>query len=228
MSRLHFVVEGQTEETFVKNVLAPYLGQFNIFVNVRNVETSRSKTKIYRGGLIDYQKAKTDLQLWMRQEARNSDVYFTTMFDLYRLPDSFPAYHEAKRQSDPYQKVALLEKALAEELDYSRFMPYIQLHEFEALLFADIAKLDWEFLEHEREIASLVKLADEFGNPELIDDGPETAPSKRIIQLIPEYAARKVSVGSIVAQKIGVATLREKCLHFDQWLLQLEQLDKST
>ena len=62
----------------------------------------------------------------------------------------------------------------------------------------------------------------------LIDDGPETAPSKRIIQLIPEYAALKVSVGSIVAQKIGIARLREKCLHFGQWLLQLEQLGKST
>ncbi len=224
MTRLHFVVEGQTEETFVNQVLAPHLGQFNVFADVRSVETSRSRTRVYRGGLIDYPKAKKDLLLWMRQEMRSADVYFTTMFDLYRLPDSFPGYQEARRESNPYQKVELLEKAFGNDLAHPKFIPYIQLYEFEALLFADVAQFDWEFLESQTAILTLGKLAAEFGNPELINDGPESAPSKRIIQLIPEYEGRKASAGPLIAQKIGIVTLCEKCAHFAEWLRQLEQL----
>ena len=223
MSRLHFIVEGQTEETFVRNMLAPHLGQFHVFADARSVETSRRRTKIYRGGLINYEKAKRDLAFWMRED-HSDDVYFTTMFDLYRLPDTFPGYTTAKRQNDPYQKVEWLERALAAELNHSNFVPYIQLYEFETLLFADARQFDWEFLESDAEIASLLRLADEFGNPELINDGPETAPSKRIIQLIPDYEGRKASAGPLIAQKIGIDTLRKQCAHFGQWLQRLEQL----
>ncbi len=223
MSRLHFIVEGQTEETFVNTLLAPHLGQFHVFADVRRVETSRTQTRIYRGGLFNYIKAKNDLQRWARQEHRD-DVYFTTMFDLYRLPPTFPGYAIAQQQSDPYQRVDLLERALAADLNYSNFIPYIQLYEFETLLFADAEQFDWEFLESEAEIAALCRLAEEFGNPELINDSPETAPSKRIIQLIPDYEGRKASAGPLIAQKIGIDTLRKRCTHFGQWLQRLEKL----
>jgi len=223
MSRLHFIVEGQTEETFVRNVLAPHLGQFHVFADARSVETSRRMTRIYRGGLFNYIKAKNDLQCWMRQEHRD-DVYFTTMFDLYRLPNTFPDYAIAQQQSNPYQRVNLLERALAADLNYSNFIPYIQLYEFETLLFADVRQFDWEFLESEAEIDLLCRLAEEVGNPELINDGPATAPSKRIIQLIPDYEGRKASAGPLIAQKIGIDTLRKRCAHFGQWLQQLEML----
>jgi hypothetical protein len=83
MIRLHIVVEGQTEETFVNRVLSYHLGQYNISVDARQVETSRKHARIYRGGFDrsrGYQRARRDLALWM-QEDQNADAYFTTMFD---------------------------------------------------------------------------------------------------------------------------------------------------
>ena len=106
-----------------------------------------------------------------------------------------------------------------------RFVPYIQLHEFEALILSDPKQLDWEFLEHDRPIQRLVDMvANEGGNPELIDDGKNTAPSKRIIAEIAEYAGNKATSGPLVAGKIGMPRLRERCRHFAEWIDGLVRL----
>lgn len=92
-----------------------------------------------------------------------------------------------------YDKVDYLEKAMATEINSERFIPYIQLHEFEALLFADIGKLKLFYLEgKDREIERLKAVASSFDSPELINEGSETAPSKQIIREIPEYYDNKV------------------------------------
>jgi hypothetical protein len=92
----------------------------------------------------------------------------------------------------------------------------------------DPQKLDWEYLEHDTAIKNLVQVASCFASPELIDDGDETAPSKRIIQEIPEYEGMKVFAGPLVAGKIGLSTLRSKCEHFGEWLGRLEALSQGT
>ncbi|MDE1489352.1 DUF4276 family protein [Xenorhabdus bovienii] len=99
----------------------------------------------------------------------------------------------------------------------------MQLHEFEALIFSDPAKLDWEYLEHDTAIASLVSMAEDQ-NPELINDGKETAPSKRIFNALSDYD--KVSAGVSVVEYIGLQKLREKCRHFNEWVTQLENLSR--
>ena len=188
MIRLHIVVEGQTEETFVNRVLSYHLGQYNISVDARQVETSRKHARIYRGGFDrsrGYQRARRDLALWM-QEDQNADAYFTTMFDLYALPTDFPDYDTSTRCATPYERVATLEQALEREVGHPRFIAYIQLHEFEALLLTDPAMFDWEFLRNERAIQNLTQMAALFDTPELINNDPGMAPSKRIIKEIPE------------------------------------------
>ncbi len=228
MIRLNIIVEGQTEEAFVGRVLMGPLALAGVGVSVRCVETSRDKKrhKIFRGGLLDYNRAKRDLLRWMKEDQKQ-DAWFTTMFDLYALPDDFPGRIEAKRPPTALERVISLEEAFSTDFAHPRFIPYIQLHEFEALLFADPAKLDWAFIEHEEAIAKLVEAAASFKSPEDIDDGQTTAPSKRIIQAIPEYAARKTSAGPLVAEKIGLPILRAKCLHFDAWLKKIEALGGS-
>jgi len=222
MIRLHIIAEGQTEQTFAKTVLAPYLANFNIFVDARCVLTSKDKraAKEYRGGLLSYEKAKKDIQNWLKEDKR-SECRFTTMFDLYALPNDFPGHSEAQREADKYRRVELLESAMAQDINAPRFIPYIQLHEFEALILADPQQLEWEYLEHNGAINNLKEMVDSQ-NPELINDGPTTAPSKRIIAEIPEYD--KVTAGVAVADKIGLQTLRQKCRHFDEWLTRLENL----
>jgi len=224
--RLHLVVEGWTEKRFVDGVLAEHLAQHGVFADARCVLTSRDGARWRRGGLGDYKKPKCDLILWMKQEARNRDVRFSTMFDLYALPDEFPGYTEARVCRDPYDRVRRIEAAMARDIDHPGFIPYIQLHEFEALILVDPGKLGLEFLGRERAIENLIA-ASQGQQPEMIDDGHESAPSKRIIKEIPEYAYMKGSVGPTVVKHIGLSVLRGACPHFDEWIAALESLGTS-
>ena len=220
--RLNFIVEGQTEETFVNQTLKPHLSRFSVGVSARVVTTSKQRGVKFRGGLSTYAKAKRDITLWTKQD-RNTDVRFTTMFDLYGLPTDFPAYAAAV-QNDPFQRVGALEDALAKDISDDRFIPYIQLHEFEALILSDAGQLASQFDNCDEGIARLKTIVSSFDSPELINEGTNTAPSKRIIREIPEYEGSKVSAGPIVAATIGLPTLRSKCSHFAQWLDKLENL----
>jgi hypothetical protein len=223
--RLHLLVEGGTEERFVNRVLAPHLGAFGVFADARKVETSRRKHQIHRGGINSYEQVASDLRRWMKEDDR-PDAWFTTMLDLYALPDEFPAFADAMRQTDPYRRVTRLEEAFGAALGHRRFIPYIQLHEFEALLLTDATHLDWFFIEapHQRAIERLVAMSAAYESPELIDDGPETAPSKRITAELPAYAGLKATVAPDVVAKIGLERLRQRCPHFGQWLAALESL----
>ena len=224
MVRLNIIVEGQTEETFVRDTLAPHLAHHSVVVAVRCVETSKRRGRAYRGGLSRYEKPKRDIQRWTLEQ-QGADVRFTTMFDLYGLPTGFPDYQQASQQTDPYDRVKLLESALADDIDDWRFIPYVQLHEFEALLFANPSRFSVFFMDSDQQISQLEVIASDTNNPELIDDGSETAPSRRIISHIPEYAHSKAVAGPQIARAITLDVMRQKCPHFNEWLTRLEQLD---
>ena len=221
--RLNFIVEGQTEERFVNTVLRDHFADRSIITVAHRVTTRRHRRAHHlrhRGGLTTYRHASADIHRWVRED-RSGSVRFTTMFDLYRLPTDFPSYAAAAEVPDPYARVALLEAGMREDIGDRRFIPYIQLHEFEALLFCNLQKLDTQFPDRRDEIRRLVKTAAQLGSPEVVDDGATTAPSKRITAAIPEYAKRKASAGPIVAAKIGLPTLQSQCRHFRHWLHRL-------
>jgi hypothetical protein len=147
------------------------------------------------------------------------------MFDLYGLPNDFPGKAQLNDRMSPQEKVRFVEAAMADDINNERFVPYIQLHEFEALLFSDVEKLDGRInsvTQQRSQLIALRKLIEQFPNPEDINDGPTTAPSKRILALYSAY--RKNVVGPMVAEEIGMAVLRAKCPHFDGWLRSLEGL----
>ena len=221
--RLNFIVEGQTEESFVNHTLRPHLAAWSIWANARCVMTSKKDGVTYRGGLTSYLQAKRDIVLWIREDD-NSDARFTTMFDLYRLPKNFPGYKGATQVDNPFKRVTILEDALRTDIPDPRFIPYFQIHEFEALLLSQPQELDSQFYDSHNGIRRLAEMVTRYDSPELINDGIATAPSKRIISEIPEYEGRKASAGPIVAGRIGLPTLRSKCGHFGDWLDKLERL----
>ena len=93
------------------------------------------------------------------------------------------------------------------------------------MILADPHQLGLEFLEHDEPIQRLVDMvARKGGNPELIDDGATTAPSKRIIAEIAEYAFSKATSGPLVVSKIGMTRLCERCRHFAEWVDGLVRL----
>lgn len=228
--RLHFVVEGQTEEAFVNAILAPELGACNVFADARRIETGRRHGRLFRGGLVRYEHLAHDLTLWMKQD-QNADSWFTTVVDLYALPQDFPGHAALSTLSDPFDRVARLEQEFG--LDISsrlgstpisrRLIPYIQVHEFEALLFSDSAAFVEAYPDRPQAMAALAAIRAQFSTPEDIDDNPLTAPSKRILSLLPDY--QKPVAGMLIAQRIGLARMRSECRHFGEWVGRLIALD---
>ena len=219
MTRLNMVVEGQAEETFVVEVLARHLAGFGVAAVARRVEFGRKKQLIYRGGLLEYPKLRKDVVNWLKQD---QTAIVTTMVDLYALPDDFPMRLDGKKVIDPYKRVSLLEDAFAKDVDSKQFIPYIQLHEYEAMLFTQIGVLRSYYPAYGNEVANLEKEASRFKSPELIDEGKTTAPSKRILREVPIYD--KILAGSLMVMDIGLETIRPRCAHFDAWLAKLEKL----
>ena len=156
------------------------------------------------------------------KEERDPNTRFTTMFDLYGMPRDFPGYQTTATVTDPYAIVDTLEQAIRSDLHDSRFIPYIQLYEFEALILADAGKLAVQFPDCTAGIRRILDMTNTFSSPELIDD--RDGPSKRIAKDIPEYEYRKASAGPIVVAHIGLSALRRKCTHFGNWIDILEGL----
>ena len=226
MIRLNFIVEGQTEEAFSNRVLVPHLSGMEVFPTIQLIRKKNSNSRKFKGGWLKYQSVKSHIVKWSKEDS-SSNVWFTTMLDLYAIPEDFPGILDAKSIKNPIEKVKFLEKKFYDDIykeGVSRFIPYLQLHEFEALLFSDPRQMEWEFLEHENQILNLINLSGKFSSPEEINSDPKTAPSKRIISEIPQYEGRKASAAPIIAEKIGLKEIRSRCLHFDSWLCSLEVL----
>ncbi len=99
-------------------------------------------------------------------------------------------------------------------------MPYIQLHEFEALIFSSKESISSNFDPNEFDNRKLNKVIREFRNPEKINNNPNTAPSKRLKNIIPQY--NKVLHGIQLIEEIGLDHIRGKCPRFDNWITKIE------
>ncbi len=218
--RLYITTEGQSERKFADEVLRPHLAAFSIDVKSRVVLTNRKLGK--RGGILDFEKIHGDLRRLMRED-NHPEARFTTMVDLYALPPEFPGWAEARRKNEPKERVEVLEAALQSNIGDSRFLPYIQLHEFEALLYCDLWQLQRRIADSERAFAALAQEVRGM-EPEEINEGVTTAPSKRIISHVPIYDRLKVRVGAPAAAAIGLPGLRARCPHFNEWVGRLEAL----
>ncbi len=221
MIRLHFLVEGSTEQTFVNEMLKPELSRLNIFSDACLVKTGRKRGKVHKGGITSYFKLKNDLRHWLKQD-KHQEARFTTMVDFYALPNDFPGYDESRRQTGSKKRIDILEQQFRRDIGDSRFIPYIQQHEFEALLFTEPTQFVVAYPERELEIQQLVAVRSQFVSPEDINEN--RAPSKRIQAIFPDYAKFKPTVGPLVAMEIGLTKIRAENPHFDEWLTKLEQL----
>jgi hypothetical protein len=228
MKRLLIHVEGSTEETFVKELLAPYLHARGYgSVVPRLIGNSRQRFK--RGGARPWPAVKEEI---LRHLKTDPGCYSTTMVDYYGLPGegdrAWPGRALSRKMPLP-QKAEAVEHALADDIcsglaiqsGKCRFIPFVVMHEFEGLLFSDCAILARSM--GRTDLATgFQAVRDAFDSPEEINDSPETAPSKRVIALCPEY--QKVVMGNIAALDMGLETIKGQCRHFREWLVKLESL----
>lgn len=209
MKRLFIVVEGQTEEEFVRTVLRPYLSYYEIYdVNPILIHTSKSG----RGGFVNYAHLKNTVTPLLKSQG--DDIVVTTFVDFFRIPNNIPSYDQCTLITLNTDKVNKLEQCISEDINDRRFIPYIQLHEFEALLFSNNKGFEEYFTKEEAEETDAI--VNEFINPEEINTHPQSAPSKRILKIKKDY--NKPIDGNLIALSIGIKSMLERCPRFASWI----------
>lgn len=220
-TRLLVHVEGQTEETFVNEILRYELSRHGyISVDARLMGNARKRSK--RGGIAPWPTVRRDI---MRHLKSDRHAISTTMVDYYGMPQSSGRGWPGRAKSaslSSHERAQHIENCLANDIkekmgrnfDLRRFIPFVMMHEFEALLFSDcvgfvtaIGRPD--LLRHFQNIRQ------SFRNPEEIDDSRETAPSRRIMDVVPEY--EKPLYGVLSALDIGLEAMLDSCPHFSSW-----------
>jgi hypothetical protein len=212
------LVEGQTEERFVKDVLAPVFWGKGLFFTATILATKRVKDgPTFKGGVTNFAKFRNDAR---RLLSSAGGALVTTMVDYYGLPSDFPGMASRPPQGTPLQRVTHVEKAITQHFDSPlNFLPFLALHEFEAWLFCSTAELPRSLAESRKQ-QEFEAICARFASPEEINERPEFAPSKRIVNLFPAY--RKTLHGPMTAKRIGLEMIRSQCPHFNDWLAKLE------
>ncbi|HIF9491882.1 TPA: DUF4276 family protein [Photobacterium damselae] len=220
MTIVHVICEGQTEEAFVKELLVEPFAQRGIYLIPALIGRPGHK-----GGNFKFDRLYPDVK---NRLLADKNCFCTTFFDFYGLPASFPGKAAIDASASAEVKANLLQQELQARLTdkigvdaMRRFIPYVQMYEFEALLFSDPKKMA-QGMDRVDLAASFAAIADSFQSPEHINNSPQTAPSKRIEGVIFSY--EKPLLGTLAALEVGLDTMREKCRLFDAWLTKIEAL----
>ena len=215
------LVEGLTEKFFVEAMLVPVLAEKGTFLTPIVISKPGQK-----GGDVRFARVRNDIELHLKQRR---DTFVTLFVDYYGLRPDWPGLDEAKATSTPKQKADAVNTATKEVVVQlyrasraeARFIPFVAMHEFEALLFSEPQILA-DALGVKAPVIEKILL--ECKEPENINDSPKTAPSKRIQALSAGFI--KTTTGIRIARDIGLARIRERCPLFDVWLHELEHLQE--
>ena len=222
MVRVIVFAEGQTEEQFIKRVVAPALAPSLVFLEPQLLNTSKDA----KGGAVSFDRLKLNARNTLKM---SSAPFLSTFLDLYALDTNFPAFDDAKTQPDVYSRVSLLEKALHQAIVNElgclpeRFIPHIQPYEFEGLLFSDVDALCKTEPKWSASQQHLGRIRNAFESPEHINGGYNTSPSKRLEDtLSPKY--RKTRHGPLAAERITLEGIERECHYFSCWMNKMRAL----
>ena len=226
MTRLLIHVEGDTEEGFVDQILAPHLYRFG-YTDVRARLMGQYRERERRGGIKPWPETRNFIVDHLQGD---TEVLSGIMVDYYGMPQSgdaaWPGRAGASAQLQYPNRIEELlsldiNNAMGGSFNPRRFIPYVMMHEFEAMLFSDCNGLARSIGNPDNAVA-FQAIRDRFASPEDINDSPETAPSKLIAALISEY--RKPEQGIDAVKDIGLDVIRGQCRHFREWLQYLEHI----
>lgn len=218
MKRVLVLVEGQTEERFVKDVLGPFFEARQLFFQPTLLVTKRVKDGAsFKGGVTSFAKFQNDARRLLQG---SGGALVTTIIDYYGLPADFPGMDDRPAKAAPAERAAHVEAAINKKLGApGNFLPFLALHEFEAWLFSAPDALSRAMAQPGLE-PSLAAIRSKHA-PEEINETPERAPSRRLLDLYPGY--RKTLHGPAAAKRIGIERIRNECPHFNAWISALEE-----
>lgn len=216
--RVLILVEGQTEERFVKDVLGPFFWGKDLFFHPTILVTKRVKDgPNFNGGVSNFAKFQNDAR---RLLASAGGALVTTLLDYYGLPVDFPGMDSRPAHGTPLQRVRHVESAIAQAFGSpASFRPFLALHEFEAWLFASPEELPRVMTETHKQ-PEFAAIRSSVSTPEEINERPQYAPSKQIEALFPAY--KKTLHGPTTVRRIGLERIRDECAHFHDWMSVLE------
>lgn len=222
---INILCEGQSEQVFALKVLKPFFLPYNIIVRANLLVTNRKLNA--HGGIINYQQVKRDLHNMMcsTKDTLYEKNFYTSMFDLYALPQDFPG--NTNSQLDPYSRVKMIEDSFGLDINNYCFVPYIELHEFETLVLCNLSKVGQIYPNAQKQINALDKQwrKETNENAELVNSSCDTAPSKRLIKAVSGYYNYDKKFIAVEATKdIGIESLRLQCRHFNQWIEKILNL----
>jgi hypothetical protein len=210
MIRVCIICEGPTEVEFVNRCLEPYLRPSGIsaYGTLLSARSGR-----HRGGRVTVDRLARKLSLHYSEADR-----VTTLVDFYGFQDR-GWRGRAQLEAD----IAAATQAITTGYDQRFVLPYVQMHEFESLLFTNPANFEWvEDGWSDVVKNALLAVAQAFSNPEDINDSPETAPSKRILSIFPVGTYSKPEHGPLIAEATGIEAIRAKCPAFHEWVGKLQ------
>ncbi len=114
-------------------------------------------------------------------------------------------------------RLTFLKKAIVEDLEtekgghFPNLLPYIQLHEFEALVFSTLDAIKALYSIENAKFKELEQIATSYPNPENINESPKTAPSKRMKDDQLNRGYNKVNVGIVIIEEASVDIISLKC-----------------
>jgi len=215
------LVEGRTEEIFIKSLLSHYLARKKVCI------TPTILTKPgQNGGDVRFSRAQNDIGRHLKQRR---ETWLTLFVDYYGIKSDWPGYQKSKRETQPVSKARVMNEATRKQVNElfgdqdseRRFIPYVSMFEFEALLFSDAKILARKLNIRPKNVE---KILSKCGEPEKINDKSQTAPSKRLESLSDRF--KKTTTGISIAQEIGIDKMRESCPIFDEWITELENLKR--
>ena len=209
MKNVYIYCEGQTEESFVREILYPYFFNIGIYVYPILCTTKRTDQKKFKGGITKYSRIKKELTFLSKS---HPNELITTMIDYYRLPEDTPGITINDR--DIYERIQKIEETINSDLDLKNCKFNLMLHEFEALLFSNPDSFN--LITGAETVEQIKEIRNSFKTPEQINNSPETAPSKRILALIPNYA--KIKNGTLLTKDMGIDLIINQCPHFREWI----------
>jgi hypothetical protein len=223
MKKLFIVVEGETEERFLRKVLYSDFIQKGIHIEAQQWLTNR-KLGIGGGG-SNFDLIENHLRRLISRYQYDENVFISVMVDLYAFPIGGNTVYDEEviNQQSGKNKVLLLQDKMNNRMHYQNFIPYVQLHEYEALLLSKPDALLTFYTDKAQEVEGL-KAEINGMHPEEINETPQGAPSKRIIKYLPHYKKQKTTAGVTTAEKIGLPFLRQACPHFNDWVTKLESI----
>lgn len=215
MKKLIIICEGPTEQLFCKDILEDHFKGYNIEIEYPLIIHSG-------GGIVKWEHLKNQI---LNHHTADNDSYITTFIDYYGLEGhhNFPEWNRSELETNKTLRMNILEQGMKEDLPIEiKFIPYVQLHEFESLVFSDYEIFEEYYESSEADFNALKNIFDNYPNPEDINNQKLTAPSKRLIAHIPRYL-KKID-GIEILKLVGIPTIRAKCVRFNQWLDNLEKI----